>query len=247
MNSRRNFLQKIVAASIPIALLPKIGAANIVSDKKTYDGPELSVGIMGLGGYGTRVADAIQTCAKVRLVGIISGTTSKITAWQTKYNNPEKNCYNYENFDTIIDNTTTDAVYIITPNPLHKNQAIKVAKAGKHVICEKPMALKAKEGEAMIAAYKKANVKLLIGYRMHFKPKTLEIVRMRNAGEFGRVMFFQGLCGFRIGGPNQWRLNKQLSGGGSMMDIDIYAVKGARYMEGEKPLWVTAQQTKQKP
>ncbi len=94
---------------------------------------------------------------------------------------------------------------------------------------------------------KKAKVKLLVGYRMHFEPKTLEVIRLRNAGEFGKIYFFQGLCGFRIGDPTQWRLNKQLAGGGSMMDIGIYAINGARYMVGEDPIWVTAQETKNRP
>jgi hypothetical protein len=87
----------------------------------------------------------------------------------------------------------------------------------------------------MINACQKAKVQLLIGYRMHFEPKTLEIVRMRKAGELGKVLFFQGLSGFRIGDPGQWRLNKGLAGGGSMMDIGIYSVNGARYMVGEDP------------
>jgi predicted dehydrogenase len=245
MNSRRNFLQKLTASFIALPLLSKDSMAAINDiNKEWYDGPVLRVAILGLGSYGTRVADAIQACTKVKLVGAISGTPSKLPTWQSKYNIPEKNCYNYENFDDIKNNPDIDAVYIITPNSLHKDQAIRVAKAGKHVICEKPMALNAKEGEAMIAACKKANVKLLIGYRMHFEPKTLEIIRMRNAGELGKVMFFQGLCGFRIGDPTQWRLNKTLAGGGSMMDIGIYAVNGARYMVGEDPIWVTAQETK---
>jgi predicted dehydrogenase len=246
MNSRRNFLQKLAA---PLLIFPFLSEEDLLAkiknvDKEPYDGPVLRVAIMGLGSYGTRVADAMQTCTKAKLVGVISGTPSKITTWQTKYNIPEKNCYNYENFDAIKDNPDIDAVYIITPNSQHKDQAIRVAKAGKHVICEKPMALNAKEGEQMIAACKKANVKLLVGYRMHFEPKTLEIIRMRNAGELGKIMFFQGLCGFRIGDPTQWRLNKQLAGGGSMMDIGIYAVNGSRYMVGEDPVWVTAQETK---
>jgi predicted dehydrogenase len=246
MNSRRNFLQKLTA---PLLVLPFLSKKELMTELKNineepYDGPVLRVAIMGLGSYGTRVADAIQSCIKVKLAGAISGTPSKLPIWQTKYNIPEKNCYNYENFDAIKDNADIDAVYIITPNSLHKEQAIRVAKAGKHVICEKPMALNAKEGEAMIAACKKANVKLLVGYRMHFEPKTLEVIRMRNAGELGKIMFFQGLCGFRIGDPTQWRLNKQLAGGGSMMDIGIYAINGSRYMVGEEPIWVTAQETK---
>lgn len=199
---------------------------------------------MGLGGYGTRVAEAMQSCKKAKLVGVISGTPSKIKNWQARYGIAEKNCYNYENFDRIKDNPDIDAVYIITPNGLHHDQAIRVAKTGKHVISEKPMALNAKEAQEMIDACKQANVKLLVGYRMHFEPKTLEIIRMRKAGELGKIKFFQGLSGFIIGDPNQWRLNKQLSGGGSMMDIGIYSVNGARYMVGEEPIWVTAQETK---
>jgi predicted dehydrogenase len=127
---------------------------------------------------------------------------------------------------------------------LHKDEAIRVARAGKHVICEKPMAINAKQGKEMVDACRKANVKLLVGYRMHFEPKTLEIIRMRKGGEFGKVLFFQGLSGFRIGDPTQWRLKKELAGGGAMMDIGIYSINGARYMVGEEPIWVTAQETK---
>jgi predicted dehydrogenase len=178
------------------------------------------------------------------VAGLVSGTPSKLVSWRAKYNVSESNCYNYETVDQIKNNADIDAVYIITPNALHKDMAIRMAKAGKHVIVEKPMALNAKEAEEMVVACKKAGVQLLVGYRMHFEPKTLEIIRMRNAGEFGQVKFFQGLCGFRIGDPKQWRLNKALAGGGSMMDIGIYAVNGARYMIGEEPTWVTAQETK---
>lgn len=248
MNTRRDFLQKITGSLIA---LPVLSVENVLcsnEDKtKTYDGPVLRVAIMGLGSYGTRVADAMKDCTKAKLVGVISGTPSKITAWQSKYGIPEKNCYNYENFDKIKDNPDIDAVYVITPNALHKDQTIRVAKAGKHVICEKPMAINAKDGEEMVAACKKANVKLLVGYRMHFEAKTLEVIRMRKEGELGKIMFFQGLTGFRIGDPTQWRLNKQLAGGGAMMDIGIYSVNGARYMVGEEPVWVTAQEVKTDP
>ena len=96
----------------------------------------------------------------------------------------------------------------------------------------------------MVEACKKANVKLLVGYRMHFEPKSLEIIRMRKDGELGKILFFQGLSGFRIGDPTQWRLNRQLAGGGAMMDIGIYSINGSRYMVGEEPIWVTAQETK---
>lgn len=243
MKSRRDFLQKMAAATIAIPFASQQTSA-CKSYNKSYDGPVLRVAIMGLGSYGTRVAEAMRDCKTAKLVGVISGTPSKITAWQAKYNIPEKNCYNYENFDNIKNNPDIDAVYIITPNGLHHDEAIRVAKAGKHVICEKPMAINAKQGQEMVDACKKANVKLLVGYRMHFEPKTLEVIRMRKSGEFGKILFFQGLSGFTIGDPTQWRLNKELAGGGAMMDIGIYSINGSRYMIGEEPVWVTAQETK---
>jgi len=248
MNSRRDFIQKLGISALALQLAPVSGwAYSEYKNNEPYDGPVLRVAIMGLGSYGTRVAESMQACTKAKLVGVISGTPSKITAWQSKYNIAEKNCYNYENIDNIKNNPDIDAVYVITPNALHHDEVIRVAKAGKHVICEKPMALNAKEGQEMIDACNKAGVKLLVGYRMHFEPKTLEVIRMRNEGDFGKIMFFQGLCGFRMGDPTQWRLNKQLSGGGSIMDIGIYAINGARYMTGEDPIWVTAQETKTDP
>ena len=246
MNTRREFLQIVGAPLLALPLLGKETSDKIMGGD-SYNGPVLKVAIMGLGNYGTIVANAMQSSTRAKLTGVISGTPSKVAAWQSKYNIPAKNCYNYENFDAIKDNPEIDAVYIITPNALHKEQALRVAKAGKHVICEKPMAINASEGKEMVDACKAANVKLLIGYRMHFEATTLEIIRLRKADEFGKIKFFQGLSGFKIGDPAQWRLNKQLSGGGSMMDIGIYAINGARYMVGEEPVWVTAQETKTDP
>lgn len=245
MNSRRDFLQKFTLSAFALPFLPSAGSAGITAFyNQPYKGPVLRVAIMGLGSYATRVANAMQSCKMAKITGLISGTPSKIKDWQSRYNIPKENCYNYDSFDRINDNPDIDAVYVITPNGLHHDEVIRVARAGKHVICEKPMAVNAKEGKEMVDACKKANVKLLVGYRMHFEPKTLEVLRMRNEKEFGKIMFFQGLSGFKIGDPHQWRLNRKLSGGGALMDIGIYSINGARYMIGEEPVWITAQETK---
>jgi len=245
MESRRDFLYKMTGSVIGLALSP--GLVQACSSPLRSDGGVLRVAIMGLGSYGTRVAEAMQSCTRAKLVGLISGTPSKIKAWRSKYAIPEKNCYDYTNYDSIKDNPDIDAVYIITPNALHHDAVIRVARARKHVICEKPMAINAKEGQEMVDACKAAGVRLLVGYRMHFEPHTLEIIRQRKAGQFGKVLFFQGLSGFTIGDPTQWRLNRTLSGGGAMMDIGIYSVNGSRYMIGEDPVWVTAEATKTDP
>jgi len=238
MTTRRSFLQTL---SAPIWALP---LASTLSEQNLPEGKVLRVALLGLGSYASRVAEAMKDSKRAVVAGLVSGTPSKLVSWREKYNVPESNCYNYDTVDQIKNNPDIDAVYIITPNALHKDMAIRIAKAGKHVIVEKPMALNAKEGKEMVDACQKAGVHLLVGYRMHFEPKTLEIIRMRNAGDFGKVLFFQGLSGFIIGDPKQWRLNKDLAGGGSMMDIGIYSVNGSRYMIGEDPIWVTAQETK---
>lgn len=242
MRTRRDFLQTL---SAPLLAMPLLSRADI--PLPGTEGRVLKVALLGLGGYANRVAEAMKGCSRARVTGLISGTPQKLKDWSSRFGVPEKNCYSYEQYDAIRDNPDIDAVYIITPNALHLPHALRVAKAGKHVICEKPMALNAREGRTMVEACEKAGVKLLVGYRMHFEAKTLEVIRMRQAGDFGKVLYFNGLSGFRIGNPSQWRLNRTLAGGGSMMDIGIYAVNGARYMVGEDPVWVTAQETKTDP
>ncbi|TDW99813.1 Gfo/Idh/MocA family protein [Dinghuibacter silviterrae] len=240
MTTRRSFIRQMSVSALSLSVLPSIAWAF-------PDAPVLRVAIMGLGSYGTRVAEAMRACTRARLVGVISGTPTKVRVWQERYGIPAKNCYDYGNYDQIKNNRDIDAVYVITPNALHHDAVIRVAKAGKHVICEKPMAVNARQGQEMVDACKAAGVQLLVGYRMHFEPHTLEVIRMRKEGAFGPIRFFQGLSGFIIGDPTQWRLNPALSGGGAMMDIGIYSINGSRYMTGEEPVWVTAQETKTDP
>ena len=136
MSTRRDFLQKMGLSALALTVVPRWVSPP------SPEGRVLRVAIMGLGSYGTRVADAMRTCTRAKLVGAISGTPSKLKDWQSKYGIPEKNCYNYENFDAIKNNPDIDAVYVITPNALHKEEVIRVAIAGKHVICERSPAVR---------------------------------------------------------------------------------------------------------
>jgi len=248
MRNRRDFLQLLPLSLGMLSLLPEMAEKySPFEPTPRPEGPPLRVAFLGLGSYANRVAEAIKDSERVKITGLISGTPSKIETWKNKYQVSDSSCYHYGNFDAIKNNPDIDAVYICTPNALHKEQTLRVAAAGKHVICEKPIAINVAEAKEMIKACEKAGVKFLVGYRMHFEAKTQEIVRMRMTGDFGKLVFFQGLCGFKIGDPNQWRLNKELAGGGAMMDIGIYAINGARYMIGEDPIWVTAQETKTDP
>lgn len=238
MSSRRSFMQTM---AVPFLVKPFLSTEL---KPAIAEGPVLRVAQMGLGSYAERVGTAMKDCTRAKITGLISGTPDKLKKYGERYGVPEDARYNYQNASEIKKNSNIDAVYITTPNALHAPQTIQMAEAGKHVICEKPMALNAKDAKKMIEACDANGVKLLIGYRMHFEPITLDIVKMRAKGDFGKPLFFQGLSGFIIGDPGQWRLTKDLAGGGAMMDIGIYSINGSRYMIGEDPIWVTAQETK---
>ncbi|HET9746790.1 MAG TPA: Gfo/Idh/MocA family oxidoreductase [Chitinophagaceae bacterium] len=204
---------------------------------------KLGIALLGLGGYaGGQLAPALESTEHCYLAGIVTGTPSKIPIWQSKYSIPDKNVYNYGNFDTIKDNTDIDIVYVVTPNALHRDFVVRAAQAGKHVICEKPMALSVEDCDLMIEACKKAGKLLSIGYRLHFEPYNLEMVRLGTNKVYGNIKKISAGFGFPIGDPSQWRLKKALSGGGPLQDVGIYCVQGICYTTGLEPVAVTAQE-----
>lgn len=213
-----------------------------------YQGRKLRVALVGLGYYAEyKLAPGLVESKYCELAGIVTGTPEKAAKWKAKYNIPDKNIYNYENFDRIADNKDIDVIYVVLPNSMHKEFVIRGAKAGKHCITEKPMAINVKECEEMIAACKKANVKLYVGYRLHFEPHNMEVRRLAATKEMGKIKVVETADGFKIGDPNQWRLKKALAGGGAMYDVGVYAIQGARYATGEEPTFVTAQEFKTDP
>lgn len=246
-NTRRNFLQKIsiATAALPLAALPEIAQAE---NKTKYEGRKLRVVLCGLGSYATnQLLPGLQKSQMCELVGIVTGTPAKKEAWMAKHNLLEKNCYNYENFDQIKNNPDIDAVYIVLPNSMHAEYSIRTAKAGKHVICEKPMSMNVKEAKEMIAACKAANVSLSIGYRLHYEPHTKEVMRIAKDQDYGKIKFVDGKFAWRNRDLKAWRMNGKLSGGGAFMDVGIYCINACRYATGEEPISVTAQATKTEP
>ena len=144
-------------------------AGNLPLSCETEDviGKKLGIALVGLGTYSTyELGPSLLETNHCRLAGIVTGTPSKEKVWMDKYKIPESNVYNYENFDTIIDNEDIDIVYVVLPNSMHADFCIRAAKAGKHVICEKPMAVTVQECDEIINACKNANVKLSVGYRL---------------------------------------------------------------------------------
>lgn len=243
--SRRQFLTKV---SMGPTLLTLPSLSSFAFARSPQGSKKLGVALVGLGSYAThQLAPALQKAGNCYLAGIVTGTPEKAEKWKKQYNIPESNIYNYQNFDRIADNKAIDVVYVVLPNSMHHEFTIRAAKAGKHVICEKPMAVSVKEGREMIDACKAAGVRLFIGYRLHSEPFTQEAMRFRTRPDVGKVKVVASEMGFRIGDPAQWRLRKALAGGGAMMDVGIYAIQGARYSIGEEPVAVTAQEYKTDP
>lgn len=187
MSSRRDFLQKLSIGLSAAALTPLSSPASVFPDLGKPD-KQLRIALMGLGGYANIVAGAMKECKRAVLKGIVTGTPSKIATWKSNYGIPDKNIYSYDTLHAIAGNPDIDLVYVTTPNSLHHKHVLQVAAAGKHVICEKPVADNAQQAREMIAACTKAGVKFYVGYRLHFEPHTRELVRMRKAGEFGNIM-----------------------------------------------------------
>lgn len=202
---------------------------------------KLGVALVGLGKYSTnQLAPALQETVHCHLAGIVTGEPGKAEAWRDKYDIPQRNIYDYENFDTILDNPAIDIVYVVLPNSMHASFTIRAAKAKKHVICEKPMAITVDECNSMINACVENNVKLSIGYRLHFDPYHLEIMRLGQEDVLGTVINMKSEHGMKD--PGGFRLNSVLAGGGPLMDLGIYCVQAAQYVTGRAPISVWAQE-----
>ena len=205
---------------------------------------KLGYAIVGLGGYGLgRIIPELRHCAHSRLAAVVTGDRAKGVRAAEEHALPATSVYSYADFDRIRDDPTIDIVYVCLPNAQHAEFVIRAARAGKHVLCEKPMAVSVAECETMIAACKKADRKLMIGYRIHFEPFNREAMRLARSGAVGRIRYVQSEHGFVQRDPGAWRLKRALSGGGSLMDMGVYSLQAARYMTGEEPVAVTARES----
>ena len=237
--SRRRVIKNIAVGSAAIFSSPNILFAGCSSNKKD----KLGVALVGLGYYSTDLlAPALQQTNDCYLAGIVTGTPAKAEAWQKKYNIPEKNIYNYQNFDEIANNPDIDVVYVVLPPSMHHEYVIRGAKAGKHVWCEKPMAITAQECQEMIDACNKNKTTLAIGYRLHHEPNTQDWRKIVNQQLLGKVKQVKCAAGYFDGRTNHWKQNK-IMGGGVLYDMGVYAIQGARLGTGMEPITVISAAT----
>jgi glucose-fructose oxidoreductase len=239
--SRREFLRRAGLAAGALA------TSKLHSQTKAPR--KLGIALLGLGRYSSnQLGPALRETEKCYLAGVVTGHREKGDRWAADYNLNKSNVYSYENFDRIADNRDIDIVYVVTPPAIHPEFVIRAAKAGKHVISEKPMATSVADCDRMIAACKAAKAKLGIGYRLHYDLYHKEMMRLAREQDFGPFMEMTGDRGF-IFGERAWRIDKKLAGGGPMMDLGIYIVHGAcMAANGIAPTVVTAhEEPKTKP
>ena len=207
----------------------------------------LGVAVVGLGTLSlSQILPAFGEGKHVRVAALVSGEREKAQAIAAQYGVPEKNLYSYQNFDSIKDNPEIDIVYIVLPNSLHAEYTIRAAQAGKHVLCEKPMATSSAEASRMVAECRRAGRKLMIAYRMQYNEAHLTVMRMAREKQYGDVRFINAVNGQNDAPNGQWRQIKALAGGGSLPDVGIYCFNAFRYITGEEPIEVTGQMTQPK-
>jgi glucose-fructose oxidoreductase len=234
--SRRQFVGHLAVGASALALGSKSFAQSVPPRK-------LGLAIVGLGGYATgQLAPALKTTKNIELRGVVTGSPEKGKKWAQEFGFPETSIYNYQTMPRLADNRDIDIVYVVTPNALHAEEVITAAKAGKHVISEKPFTTSVADAEAAIAACQAAKVKLSIGYRLHFDPFHQELKRLAREKDFGVLAKMTGANGFRMG-RKVWRADKKLAGGGPLMDMGIYCVQAAcMAADGATPVAVTARE-----
>lgn len=243
VQNRRTFLRTATGG---------LGAAIIgkSSPRRAPGGFEETVGfaIAGLGSLSMgQLLPALKETQVARLAAVITGTPEKGKRVVDEYGISPDAVYDYDSMHQMADNPDIDVVYVVTPNVLHLDHTVSAARAGKHVLCEKPMAGSSADCETMIRVCREAGVKLAIGYRCQFEPHHRECMRIVREGDFGALKVVRAGFGFKIGDPTQWRLRRDLAGGGALMDAGIYALQASRYLSGEEPVRVSATESKTDP
>ena len=244
-SSRRRFLRQSVVGATGVLLTPGlIACGQSTSAPATSTAPPIAIGapppdnarkigvaLLGLGGYSKgQLAPALQLTQHCELRGIITGSPDKVPEWQDKYGVKDENVYSYDTMDELADNDEIDVVYVVTPTATHRDFAVRAASAGKHVWCEKPMAMTPEQCQDIIDACDKNGVQLAIGYRMLHEPNTQKLIQLTKERAYGALTAAHAYAGYGGSPPpaDYWRGQRDM-GGGALYDMGVYSVNGLRY------------------
>lgn len=237
---RRIFIKKAGIVTSVIMSQPFLSCVQSSHRATSYTGKKLGVALVGLGYYSTDLlAPALEITKYCDLKGIVTGSPEKVDIWQERYGISKGNIYNYDNMDLIANNDEIDVIYIVVPTGLHMKYAIKAAETGKHVWCEKPMALDVSQCQAIIDACSKNKVKLSIGYRVQHDPNMQEIMSLTSTRKFGKVQAMYAGAGYAGGVGTGWRFQKAL-GGGALYDMGVYTINALRHAGRIEPIAVVS-------
>ena len=242
---RRKFLQQAALGAAAVSTFSFCQSAEETqqSDAAATSFPEklhpkLGIALLGLGSYSRgQIAPALQRTRHCELRGIVTGTPDKIPVWQQEYGIPDANVYSYDTIGAMRDNADLDVVYVIVPTGLHARYAIAAAEAGKHVWCEKPMAMTVAECQQIIDACEANGVKLSIGYRMQHEPNTRTLIEYAQTKPYGEITGIRAEAGYCCLQNSTWRFDREL-GGGALYDMGVYAINALRYATGMEPVEV---------
>lgn len=256
-SSRRNFL-RLAAGTVaapwaaagnaaPTGAMEKVELGPILArtekPEKTpqADSPaqRIGVAIVGLGRLSiNQILPAFGKALHCRPVALVSGDRNKALTLARQYGIGEQAIYDYQNYDRLADNPEVQVIYVVLPNHMHAEFTIRGAQAGKHILCEKPMANSVGDCKAMIDACRKADRKLMIAYRSQYEPNDRALLRMVRDKRLGTLREFISSNSQNQGDPNQWRLKRAMAGGGALPDVGIYCMNAARFLSGEEPIEV---------
>jgi predicted dehydrogenase len=241
--TRRDF-SRLGAMAAFSAAVPSLGAQTDGGQRRKLGWCIVGLGRISMGQFMPGVA--LSKTGK--LVALVSGHREKAERQAAMYNVPSPSIYGYDNFDEIANDKSIDAVYIALPNSMHAEYTVRAARAGKHVLCEKPMATSLEDCRKMIDVCRKKKVKLMIAYRCQYQPQQLKAIELIRSGAIGQVQTIESAFGFDIqktfvfDGVRKpsWRLEKKMAGGGPLVDVGIYCLNATRYLTGEEPAEIKA-------
>jgi len=254
---RRDFLRYV--GSMAALSAPVMQAAAADKDKITFppieatqsEKPEkteppgdpmserIGIAIVGVGRISVNeVLPAILQSKHAKVVALVSGDRAKALKVAHQYDIPERAVLDYRDYDKLAGMPEVQAVYIALPNSMHAEYTVRAARAGKHVLCEKPMANSVAECRQMIDACRKADRKLMIAYRSQYESNDRALVKMIREKKLGALKEFISVNSQHMGEPQHWRLKRALAGGGALPDVGLYCINAARFLSGEEPVEV---------
>ena len=201
--------------------------------------PEERVGfaVVGVGRLTLeQILPAFAVSGTAKPVALVSGSPDKARLVAAQHGIGQRAVLDYADLPRLADDPAVAGVYIVTPNALHREHVLTAAAAGKHVLCEKPMANDSAEAREMVAACKSAGVKLMIAYRCQYEPYNRQVIHLVRSGQYGKVRVIEA-SNTQVQGPSdQWRLKAGSAGGGALPDIGLYCLNSIRAVLGEEPV-----------